>query len=127
MNNLEIITIFDVLNNSEPELVNIKSAYWISMNIKLITPYILAFNKLRDSLLSTLEYKEYENEIKSSVDECSKKEINEKYSNMLNNHDTIMNKYLSKKVNPPAWYKISINDIAGIKPGDIPKLLELII
>lgn len=108
MNNLEIITIFDVLNNSTPELVNIKTAYWISMNIKLITPYLLVFNELRDSLLSTLEYKEYENEINSAANEFAKKEINKKHSSMLNNYDTVMNKYLTKKLNPPYGIKFQL-------------------
>lgn len=104
---------------------DVKTAYWISRNLRLLSPFIKEFEALRNELTNTAVFKAYQKEL-AEAEEADKAAVQEKYKEVIADADKELADYLQKEVDLPAFVKLSVDEIVGLKGKDVLPLFDLI-
>lgn len=107
--------------------LNIKTAYWISKNARLLAPFTSAFEALRTEITGTIAFKQYHSKLQEAKDDQDAiAKINEEYKQVVEDANEEIITHVSQLVDIPKWVKISIDDLQGIEGSLIPRLIDLI-
>ena len=112
---LNLINLLQAISQIKLDNASVKTVFWISKNIRLLSPIVEDFEKLRKEVTETVSFKAYQREFEAALDEDSKKLVSEKYKEVIEDADSELKIYVDAEVDIPDWYKIKIEDIEGIE------------
>lgn len=133
-----IVNLFTLLSGIDVNTLNIKTAYWISKNIRIISKIVTEYENLRKELVESPLFKKYVEEFnRRSIDEntseelkaeiiAERAEIELKYKDVIKDADNELAEHLDSKVDVPKFYLIKLSDISGLESKYIPALYDLI-
>lgn len=133
-----IVNLFSLLSSIDVNTLNIKTAYWISKNIRIISKIVTEYENLRKELAESPLFKKYIEEFNNrTIDDntseelkaeiiAERAEIELKYKDVIKDADNELSEHLDSKIDVPKFYLIKINEISGLEAKYIPALYDLI-
>jgi hypothetical protein len=107
------------------EDADVKTAYWLSRNMRLLSPTVKAFEALRTELTSTAVFKQFQAELEAAAEDA-KAAVQEKYKQVIADADKELQDFARAEGDAPAFVKLAVDEIAGLKGKDIVSLFDLI-
>jgi hypothetical protein len=121
-----LVNLYSMLSSFDIKAANIKTAYWLSKNIRILASTVKEFEALRTELTTTPVFKQFQNEISEATTDELKAVVNEKYKDVISEADKELSDFLDVKIDLPSFYKIKIDNLEGIESAYIPTLFDLI-
>ena len=119
------LNILNYLSSIDLSTANVKTAYWISKNLRKLAPIGEEFEKLKQEITSTEVFKKYLQELEAAPEEL-KAQIQEKYKEVISEGDAELKALLDTEIEVPTWHLIPIDSIDGIDGKHIPVLFDMI-
>lgn len=124
MKNEIIINIVNALNKIDINKVTIKTAFWMTKNMRNFEAVAKEFDELKKSITSTELFKKYSAELEAAIDE-DKAKVEEKYKELLDDANKELQEFLAKETSVKV-YTIAQDLLEGIESKFIPVLFDLI-
>lgn len=124
MKNEIIINIVNALNQIDINKVTIKTAFWMTKNMRNFEAVAKEFDELKKSITSTELFKKYSAELEAAIDE-DKAKVEEKYKELLDDANKELQEFLAKETSVKV-YTIAQDLLEGIESKFIPVLFDLI-
>lgn len=124
MKNEIIINIVNALNKIDINKVTIKTAFWMTKNMRNFEAVAKEFDELKKSITSTELFKKYSAELEAAIDE-DKAKVEEKYKELLDDANKELQEFLEKETSVKV-YTIAQDLLEGIESKFIPVLFDLI-
>lgn len=124
MKNEIILNIVSALNQIDINKVTIKTAFWMTKNMRNFDAVAKEFDELKKSITSTELFKKYSAELEAAIDE-DKAKVEEKYKELLDDANKELQEFLAKETSVKV-YTIAQDLLEGIESKFIPVLFDLI-
>lgn len=124
MKNEIILNIVSALNQIDINKVTIKTAFWMTKNMRNFEAVAKEFDELKKSITSTELFKKYSAELESAIDE-DKAKVEGKYKELLDDANKELQEFLAKETSVKV-YTIAQDLLEGIESKFIPVLFDLI-
>lgn len=124
MKNEIILNIVSALNQIDINKVTIKTAFWMTKNMRNFEAVAKEFDELKKSITSTELFKKYSAELEAAIDE-DKAKVEEKYKELLDDANKELQEFLEKETSVKV-YTIAQDLLEGIESKFIPVLFDLI-
>jgi len=121
-----LINLYSMLWGFDLKAVNIKTAYWLSRNIRILASTVKEFENPRKEPIGSAVFNQYQSELVEAATEELKSAVNEKCKDVISLADKELSDFLDVTVCLPSFYKIKIDNLEGIESTYIPTLFDLI-
>lgn len=129
-----LLIIAKELQTIDTKETNFKTAFWLSKNMRKLTPIAKEFEALRTEITSTDIFKAYLAEVEAIKNnkedgfdsKAALTVINEKYKDVMNDADAEIAAWVKVEVDMPDWYKIAAGDVVGIPGEKAPLVYDMI-
>lgn len=120
MKNNNILGILNILQNIDIKTVNIRTSYWISRNVRNLSPIAVKFEELRTNIQKDSWFSDFQEAVQKD-----EKTAKEQFKEQLTAADDEIKDYLETENTDITLFKISIDHL-DIPSEHIPALLDFI-
>ena len=120
MKNNNILGVLNILQNIDIKTVNIRTSYWISRNVRNLSPVAVKFEELRTNIQKDSWFSDFQEAVQKD-----EKTAKEQFKEQLTAADDEIKDYLETENTDITLFKISIDHL-DIPSEHIPALLDFI-